>query len=185
MGIEIVERVWDSSEQSGSRLLALLAIALVADSGTGQAFIRIDTLAHRCKVSEAEAELIVAGLKADGDVLDVRRQNVLALGDGYFLRLGKYARIGIGNGRVLPMFPVPQRNKVADVVRQRVFERDAYRCRYCGDYHSLSVDHVIPVSLGGSNDISNLVTCCMWCNSRKGAKTPDQAGMVLLTPHSG
>jgi HNH endonuclease len=64
--------------------------------------------------------------------------------------------------------------------RQRIHVRDAYRCRYCGDYESgLTIDHVQPLSREGSNDDSNLVTCCSKCNTAKGARTPEEAEMPL------
>lgn len=57
------------------------------------------------------------------------------------------------------------------VLRWRVFKRDNYRCRYCGeDRVILHCDHMVPVSRGGSNDESNLVAACGSCNSSKGAK---------------
>lgn len=53
-------------------------------------------------------------------------------------------------------------------IRQRIFERDDFTCRYCGVRGvSLQCDHVIPVSRGGSSDDSNLVTACQPCNSAK------------------
>lgn len=57
--------------------------------------------------------------------------------------------------------------------RTRVFELDAYRCRSCGDWHDLAVDHIIPVARGGTDDLANLQTLCRSCNSAKGAKLPD------------
>jgi hypothetical protein len=52
--------------------------------------------------------------------------------------------------------------------------RDGFRCRYCGSTQAdgavLHVDHVVAVSLGGSNDIGNLVTACLDCNLGKSAK---------------
>ena len=44
------------------------------------------------------------------------------------------------------------------------------RCFYCDDYHNihkLTVDHIIPKSKGGTNDITNLVPSCHQCNSKK------------------
>lgn len=55
--------------------------------------------------------------------------------------------------------------------RRTVYERDGYRCVYCGvnqKQERLTVDHVIPRSRGGSNTIRNLVTCCYPCNDHKG-----------------
>jgi hypothetical protein len=58
--------------------------------------------------------------------------------------------------------------------RSDVFRRDGYRCVYCESTMRLVLDHVIPLSRGGSNDASNLVACCEPCNSEKGALTPDE-----------
>ena len=54
-------------------------------------------------------------------------------------------------------------------LKQAVFERDKYTCQYCGCTCSdLEVDHIIPVSKGGTDDIRNLATACMMCNRAKG-----------------
>lgn len=56
-------------------------------------------------------------------------------------------------------------------LRKAVFERDAYRCKNCGDWHNLSVDHIFPESKGGTLDLSNLQTLCITCNRKKGARS--------------
>lgn len=58
-----------------------------------------------------------------------------------------------------------------------VFDRDGYRCLHCGTRRRLTVDHIHPVSRGGTNDMSNLQTLCASCNSRKGERisVEDQA----------
>lgn len=43
-------------------------------------------------------------------------------------------------------------------------------CTACGDECKLTKDHVVPLSMGGSNDASNLQGLCGPCNSRKGAR---------------
>lgn len=58
-------------------------------------------------------------------------------------------------------------------LRFAVFERDNFTCQYCGRSTpevKIVIDHVIPISLGGSNETDNLVACCTDCNSAKGAK---------------
>src|SRR3990167_711419 len=90
-----------------------------------------------------------------------------------------------------PRFP---RRKISKIKRQRLYERDDYRCRYCGLQGSktgfprvarlrtwsgtrsqrwsfywtqLEIDHIIPVSKGGTNDEANLTTSCWRCNLKK------------------
>ena len=64
-----------------------------------------------------------------------------------------------------------------------LFARDQGLCLYCGrEFHrgALTRDHVQPVSRGGRDTWENVVSACFHCNSRKGNRTPQQAGMPLL-----
>ncbi len=64
-----------------------------------------------------------------------------------------------------------------------LFRRDHHLCLYCGKSSRVSLltrDHVKPVSRGGKNHWLNVVTACKRCNTRKGSKTPEEAGMPLL-----
>lgn len=64
-----------------------------------------------------------------------------------------------------------------------LFNRDAHLCLYCGEHfrHALlSRDHVTPISKGGADCWSNVVTACKRCNNHKAGRTPEQAGMELL-----
>lgn len=61
------------------------------------------------------------------------------------------------------------------VIRARIFNRDDYTCRYCGDRGGrLECDHIHPVSKGGSHDDDNLATACFDCNRSKHAKLPSE-----------
>lgn len=66
-------------------------------------------------------------------------------------------------------------------LRQRVFDRDGFACRYCGTTDSprewLIAEHVIP---DGPTAEDNLVTACRSCNKLKGGRTPEEAGMAVL-----
>lgn len=62
------------------------------------------------------------------------------------------------------------RTNISDSTRWRIWERDNFTCHYCGKRQFLSVDHKVPVSLGGTDDDSNLLTACSKCNSKKNDK---------------
>jgi hypothetical protein len=58
-------------------------------------------------------------------------------------------------------------------VRFEVFKRDKFTCQYCGRSAPdviLHVDHIHPVSKGGGDDITNLITACIDCNLGKKAR---------------
>jgi 5-methylcytosine-specific restriction endonuclease McrA len=66
--------------------------------------------------------------------------------------------------------------------RRNIYEHYKFRCCYCGVQHKpedLNLDHVVPKSKGGPTTWDNIVLSCLPCNSRKGDKTPEAAGMVL------
>jgi hypothetical protein len=51
---------------------------------------------------------------------------------------------------------------------QQILERDGRKCKYCGNTEKLTADHVIPMTRGGTHNPSNLVACCIPCNTKKG-----------------
>jgi 5-methylcytosine-specific restriction endonuclease McrA len=66
--------------------------------------------------------------------------------------------------------------------RKLVFSRDGFLCQYCGVRVTMTSgtrDHVLPLSRGGPDVLTNVVTACHGCNSRKDNQTPEEAGMVL------
>jgi 5-methylcytosine-specific restriction endonuclease McrA len=69
--------------------------------------------------------------------------------------------------------------KVPPVNRRELLRRDRYQCQYCGGRKKLTIDHVMPRSKGGRHTWDNVVIACESCNTRKGDRTPQQAGMAL------
>lgn len=64
---------------------------------------------------------------------------------------------------------------------RNVGRRDQFVCAYTGRHDPKgNVDHVVPRSRGGRNDWDNVVWASRDVNSRKGAKTPEEAGLKLL-----
>lgn len=68
--------------------------------------------------------------------------------------------------------------------RRNVFKRDKMTCQYCGKMpgsEELTIDHVVPRARGGQSSWTNCVLACVECNSKKAARTPDEAKMSLRT----
>lgn len=59
--------------------------------------------------------------------------------------------------------------------RLAIYLRDGLACAYCGDSVEngvkLTLDHIQPHDLGGTNATCNLVTCCHRCNSSRGKRS--------------
>ncbi|MBD3648458.1 MAG: HNH endonuclease [Pseudomonadales bacterium] len=73
--------------------------------------------------------------------------------------------------------------KEPPLTNRALFRRDQNICLYCGNRFQefqLSRDHVIPLSRGGKDIWTNVVTACKRCNARKGNSRPDECGLELL-----
>ena len=74
--------------------------------------------------------------------------------------------------------------KAVKLTRRNIYARDRNKCQYCGKRYrtsELSLDHIIPRSMGGRTTWENLVCACTDCNVRKGGRTPQEAHMKLIT----
>ncbi len=113
---------------------------------------------------------------------------IWSLGDTVMEIRGGYNRLGERSVLKLPSivacdgkvhkesFDPPLENKF-------LFRRDKNLCLYCGnEFHvtDLSRDHVIPISRGGRDKWTNVVSSCRRCNNRKADRTPEEASMELL-----
>lgn len=80
------------------------------------------------------------------------------------------------------MRPYPERTPMRrawDSIRSTlapiVITRDGAICRHCGTEEDLTIDHIQPISKGGTNELKNLQVLCKSCNSRKKDKyEPDK-----------
>jgi len=76
-----------------------------------------------------------------------------------------------------------RKRPVVQFTRANIYQRDDYTCQYCAESFTpedLTFDHVVPVANGGKRGWDNIVTACEPCNRKKGARTPDEAGMTLM-----
>ena len=74
--------------------------------------------------------------------------------------------------------------------KKNILKRDGFTCQYCGRNggERMTIDHIVPRSLGGRTVWENVVSCCRACNLKKGNKRPAEVGMRLrrrpVKPHS-
>lgn len=82
-----------------------------------------------------------------------------------------------------------RRSKSERFLRQEIYERDQWRCGICRkeinqelpypDPMSASIDHIMPVSLGGSHTRANVRASHLLCNKRRGARVGDEQLMLV------
>jgi len=92
--------------------------------------------------------------------------------------------------RLVRFIHVPRKFR-RQVTNTFLFARDDYRCQFCGrnpqefrHRECLTRDHLVPLSRGGTNEWTNVITACSTCNTRKGNSLPAECGMTpLRQPH--
>ena len=71
------------------------------------------------------------------------------------------------------------RGHISRGMKEYIYQRDEYICQYCGIHcyesyvsnsSAVTIDHIIPYTLGGSDEADNLITCCRECNGIKGSE---------------
>lgn len=89
--------------------------------------------------------------------------------------------------RIPTVIMTPSYNKVpvkrTNPTKNRILDRDNYRCQYTGQKltkSTRSIDHVIPRSKGGKDSWQNMVACHKNINSKKGNKFNKEVGLRLL-----
>lgn len=104
-------------------------------------------------------------------------------------RLVRSARLTVPKPSVIRLVKfvhVPRRFR-RQVTNTFLFARDRYTCQFCGRREAelgyrecLTRDHLVPLSRGGTNDWTNVVTACSSCNARKGNRLVEESGLKLI-----
>jgi hypothetical protein len=69
------------------------------------------------------------------------------------------------------------RYEISGIVQQKIWVADNYACVYCGREMGkvqLTIDHFIPLEMGGANDTSNYLSACRKCNKDKCSQDPKE-----------
>lgn len=65
------------------------------------------------------------------------------------------------------------KRNIGQEVQWRVYRNAGFKCEYCNCERPLTVDHYMPVELGGTDEETNLLASCRACNAKKGNMHPD------------
>lgn len=141
------------------------AILKLNKAGSPQAWIDLESAAAAKSKGQILWEMGSLAATLHGGIQNSGKQSTLDL-----------AAIIAVDGRVIE-------KQVPKISNDILFSRDDFMCLYCGQTfkaYELSRDHVIPQSRGGRDVWENCVTACRKCNSFKGDRTPEEAGLELL-----
>ena len=187
MSVAVLSEAWLYSRASSGTLLVLLAIADNAEPDGGIAWPREDTIAVKARLSTRQVQRAIQELQSLGE-LDVweyirngNRKNA------YRVVVGEYAAY-----KGLPIDELikretggsVRRKKLPKATRTRILERDGWKCVLCGISRDLQIDHIHPVSKGGSDADENLQVLCRPCNIRKADKTDSRLPDATPTSRS-
>lgn len=160
MSMEAMQYVLKSTTTKGlNRLIFLLIADSMDEYGTD---LKVPMLAQKANCEDSEVINAINELKSISEIAIDR------FGRLYLAKYTWNENEGIDKGR--------SRKEVPYYVRKQVLMRFNYTCANCGHRDplrkTLNVDHIVPMSRGGTNSVDNLQALCKTCNSSKGNKLP-------------
>jgi 5-methylcytosine-specific restriction endonuclease McrA len=131
------------------------------------------------EVRDAQHELTIAraGIERLDTLLVLFRQHLTGISDDERSALIELCRAAVTafkqkRGGDIWEHRRPGLGLVPGRVRYETLKRAAFRCELCGisaDERALDVDHIVPKSVGGTDDAENLQALCWLCNTNKGS----------------
>jgi hypothetical protein len=167
-----METVWNESQHGGTALLVMLALADNSVEGF-YSWPDLEMVARRVRCTHDQLLQILNDLVASGelrtvDVAECRRKFRYSPKGRpcYQIMLGVTANV-LDWRRPEAVYI---KLAISPRLRSAILERDGRNCRNCGATEDLTIDHIVPERLGGTQDPTNLQVLCRSCNSRKGAR---------------
>jgi hypothetical protein len=146
-------------------LLVMLALADQAD-WYGVAIVSLEVLAARCSMSTEQMMKVLGRLVQLGEI--DRGYQFIKHHVGVKPSSFSLIRYQESISDRVETVPQPPYKPVSMRLRTQVLKRDGHRCVRCGTTTDICIDHIIPRSKGGLDDLNNLQALCRSCNSRKG-----------------
>lgn len=78
------------------------------------------------------------------------------------------------DGKTVKAIHRKSQRQIASQVQWGVYRKAGFKCEFCGHARPLTIDHYLPVDLGGTDEPSNLKAACRPCNKRKGNMSPKE-----------
>jgi len=132
-------------------------------------------------VDVSEGQFEFHGFESWQEISELKRRSGIVSDDAEWVSTIRYEIEVPRIIRLLTYDRYPRRS--VPLNRRNIMARDENRCQYCGKRFpttELSIDHVVPLAVGGRTSWTNVVCACTSCNKCKGGRTPAQAGMTLI-----
>lgn len=130
---------------------------------------------HYCKVGNIESRIQKTTSKKEAYMFGYKHE-AWGLIFSVPSKLKEYYVIDSVTGKRIPCKTKYKRIHFPEKTRGKIYRQAGGRCELCGRkilYSDMTVDHIIPIAMGGTNDMKNLQCACSACNSLKGSILPD------------
>ena len=170
MSVRVMSQVWDLKLPHADKFV-LLAMADHADHDGNNVYPGdVRDIALKTGYSERQVKRIVSSLDAAG--LIVREQPGREATMIYRIEIANAERVDTSRPPSVTLRDIW--DKLRGSMAPMVYAKHGYFCGTCGATSDLTIDHVVPISRGGSNHMDNLRPLCRPCNSRKHNKTAEE-----------
>lgn len=100
-------------------------------------------------------------------VISCIRQEALEIKTAEFKEMVDKKLMAMGYTEDIGLYRMANKSEISKTAALKIFERDQYKCTRCGSTEDLTIDHIFPRNIGGTNAETNLRVLCRSCNSKR------------------